>query len=78
MFYSGLKLAEQAKRMNNGSKLDFLDGDDLGSLTSSYSSINGSTFSRYDEAKPVRLKHTFLYYIYHKCLYKKRKFKIQI
>ena len=45
--------------MNNGSKLDFLDGDDLGSLTSSYSSINGSTFSRFDDAKPVRKKVFF-------------------
>lgn len=39
------KLAEQAKRMG-GSKLDFLDGDDIGSITSSYSSINGPTLSR--------------------------------
>lgn len=39
------KLAEQAKRMG-GSKLDFLDGDDIGSITSSYSSINGPTLMR--------------------------------
>lgn len=29
-----------------GSKLDFLDGDDIGSIASSYSSINGPTLSR--------------------------------
>ncbi len=39
------KLAEQAKRMG-GSKLDFLDGEDIGSITSSYSSINGPTLMR--------------------------------
>jgi len=38
------QLAEQAKRMA-GSKLDFLEGDDIGSITSSYSSINGSSLT---------------------------------
>jgi len=29
-----------------GSKLDFLEGDDIGSIASSYSSINGPTLIR--------------------------------
>jgi hypothetical protein len=47
------QLAEQAKQMNNGSKLDFLDGEDVGSINSSFSSINGSTLNRLGESKQV-------------------------
>jgi hypothetical protein len=39
------QLAEQARKMG-GSKLDFLDGEDIGSIASSYSSINGPTLNR--------------------------------
>ena len=36
-----------------GSKLDFLEGEDISSLTSSYSSINGPTLMRANEHKQV-------------------------
>ncbi|CAF0817304.1 unnamed protein product [Brachionus calyciflorus] len=41
------QLGEQARRMN-GSKLDFLDGEDMSSLTSSYSSLNGNRLTNND------------------------------
>ena len=45
-------MAEQAKQMG-GSKIDFLDGDDVGSITSSYSSINGPNLQRFNDSKQV-------------------------
>lgn len=61
------QLAEQARRMD-GSKLDFLEGEDIGSLTSSYSSINGprlandtkqmSAMSRYNPSRSSFISRT--------------------
>jgi hypothetical protein len=36
-----------------GSKVDFLDGDDIASITSSYSSINGANLQRFSDSKQV-------------------------
>ena len=45
------QLAEQSNRMNGSSKLDFLDGEDMSSIASSYSSINGPTLVRAGDPK---------------------------
>ena len=47
-----------------GSKIDFLDGDDVGSITSSYSSINGSNLQRFNDSKQVNYYLPISNYIY--------------
>lgn len=45
--------------MSGGSKMDFLEGEDVGSISSSYSSINGPTLNRLGDSKQINSMSRF-------------------